>query len=719
MTLVNTSKVTLLDLRGEAAGTPAGIAGRVVVLDDADALVEHAETYLSLVGGDMVTAVVCVAVGEASTDNPLDGVILKVPPALRHASVLWAGDRRGVDWAPDSARLRPAAAGDALDGLISALLVPELFDRVVTVSDELAGPAANPGIRLVSHAVDPEELAAAGAAGVRALCAEDQSPSHDLAAKIRRLDDTRDSGGAVLSGAVAKAGADAKHRLDHVEALARSLTSARALVEPGRAAELTKQVAWASKATENYRRHLAELVNRIDGQLQVGNPPVESVVELGVRTPPEARRHEIAEGLRQAIETRLDEGASLPALAQEARFASENSRPQGCAATVEEFERRGPLGLVLPPVRRWPLPSAVFPLVFAGCALLAAVRAGWPGLLASALLAVVWIAAGAIVVSRRPGQEPGSVVVGTYAVIALLGVGTGALLSRALADRLTAPPMTADIATVLIVLGTVAAIVLGWRSTTRRWCAELPIGALRQSLDELTRLTERVVVTEWLPMRRHQAIAAAAAEVSRGLEELAETLANTEKSLVSAAGKDPGARLRPVPTELYEVVHGDLADLCRTALAPAWPAAESSLRTPPGGYSQRLECLLDEYRTHLEAAGLLSTPSFNHAPAPRDALMARMWAESPAALEALRTRIDGEMTQLCRSGQLGYLSTAAEPALVRFAPAQLRQVLEHDVAHHRLAMDPGVEWSAGELVGALRLLPLRPESVRQVLGGAR
>ncbi|MFC7612881.1 hypothetical protein ACFQV2_03705 [Actinokineospora soli] len=77
------------------------------------------------------------------------------------------------------------------------------------------------------------------------------------------------------------------------------------------------------------------------------------------------------------------------------------------------------------------------------------------------------------------------------------------------------------------------------------------------------------------------------------------------------------------------------------------------------------------------------------------------------------------MTQLCRGAQLAFLNTVAEPALIRFAPARLRRVFERDGVHTGLAGDPGVVWGEnGDVVGALRLMPLRPESVRQVLGGA-
>src|SRR3954447_1726596 len=98
---MSTSRVVLVDLRAPDAERPAVLAGGVVVIDHASALLEHAETYLSLLAEDMVTAVVCVAVGEAETNGSLDGVVLSVPPALRYATVLWVGDPEGVDWAPE------------------------------------------------------------------------------------------------------------------------------------------------------------------------------------------------------------------------------------------------------------------------------------------------------------------------------------------------------------------------------------------------------------------------------------------------------------------------------------------------------------------------------------------------------------------------------------------------------------------------------------------
>lgn len=730
---MGTSKVVLLDLR--ASDPPPELAGGVVVLDDANSLVKHAETYLSLADERMVTAVVCIAVGESSTDDPLDGVVLTVPPPLRYATVLWVGDPSGVDWAPESSAPRPAGGPDrALDGLVAALQVPAVFDRVVAVAEQLASAAANPGIRMVSGVADPIELAGARAAAVQSLCVADRPPAQNLAAAMRELDALHDLDGAVLSGPVSGARADAVWRLDRLADLARVLGTRHALFGPMRPTEhLGSEVTWAGQAAENYRRYLVELLNRMDGQLQVEHPPVEDVMELGVREPREARAGEIAVGMRQKVEARLDQGVPLPVVAQELRLAATTIGPQGCTAALEEVSRRGPLALAMPPFRKWPLRLATLPLIFLSCALVAfLLEPAWAGWVGGGLLAAAWFGSGWLLLARRPGPETelgfGAALLPAafaYAVVAILGVVAGAKAAELLGELVRVSPLHSQIAIVVTVILSAAAVVLCWRSAARRWRNALQVAAMRNTVADLTRLTEEVTAREWQPMRRRRAIATAAAGVAEGIEEIARTLNEAGNRIFVAPRIEPSADgtpgwIRPVPQEVYGVVRRDLVDLCRSALESAWQAAEGARRTPAGVYAQRLDRLLDEYSAHVRHHGLMTPPRFSRDLAPRDALMARVWSESPEALAALGTGVDGDMTQLCRSGQLGYLRTVAEPGLVRFAPVQLRRVLEQDSAHHRLTADPGVAWSdGGEFVGALRLLPLRPESVRQVLGGER
>ncbi|MEU4245880.1 hypothetical protein AB0F15_00545 [Amycolatopsis sp. NPDC026612] len=727
---METSKIVLLDLRGSPGDQPAEISGGVVVLDDAGSLIKHADLYMSLVAEEMVTGIVCVAVGESTTDSPPDGAVLAVPPVLRYTTVLWVGDERGVDWAPEHSAPRPAdGEPDALDALVAALRVPEVFDRVVALTGDRPGLVTGPGIRLVSVAVDPGELAEIRAAAVRSLCKAGQPASQALDAAVRQVDAVHEPEGAVLSGPVAAAAAEATRRLNEIDDLARLLGTWKGVLGARRPTErLGERVTGAGQAAETYRLHLVELLDRMDSHLEIGRPAIDSVVEMGVQRPREARGAEVASGIKSLVEARLDGGTPLSVLAQELRSAAAASSPQGCAAALDEVRRRGPLALTPPAFRRWPLGLLTLPLMFLGCALLALLLGpGVSGWLGGGTLAAGWFGVGWLLMSRRPGLQA-ETAPATARVPALLMYGgpsfLGAIGGAVLAGRrpglLPVSPLIADILSVVVVLGGVGVAALSWRSAAHRWAAELPLQGLRRTLADLTRLAEEATAREWQPMCRRRAIASSAGQVGAALDEIVAGLEEVGDRLflAPASGSAGSPPSRPVPPELYGVVRGDLADLCRSALSPVWSATGGTRVTPAGVFARRLKQLLDEYGAHVRSNGLMTTPAFGLDPGPRDALTARVWSETPESLTALRTGADGEMTQLCRSGQLRYLSTATEPVLIRFAPSRLRRILDEGGTHQRLAADPGVTWTHGsELVGAVRLLPLRAESVRQVLGG--
>ncbi|MBP2335023.1 hypothetical protein JOF41_001201 [Saccharothrix coeruleofusca] len=725
---MSTSEVFVLDLRDGADQPPPSPSGGVVVLDRADTLVEHAEVYLGLLSEEMVTAVVCVAVGEPAPDDGPGGVALTAPSVLRNAAVLWVGDERGVDWAPgDAAPRPPERPGAALEDLVAALRVPELFDRVVELAE---GRSVSPGVRLVSCAVDPAEEAAARAAAVRSLCADDQPVGEDFGAALveAHVSSTRD--GAVLAGRVHAVQLDVVRRLNHVTELARALGTPAALFGTRRPTEeIGKHVLWAGQAVENYRQVVVELLDRVDGHVQIGRPPMEDVLAMGVSPPVEAAGDQVAADLRRAVDAQLDAGAALPALAHELRLLSARTGPQGCTAALEAARLRGPLSLEMPEFPRWPLSLWTLPLVLSCCAVVAYLLGpGWAGWVGGALLAACWSGAGWLVLARRPRAEgeagavaAAPVALATFGAAAAVGVVGGALGALAQPSPFTSGwQVQAGVWSAALL--SAAVVVLGWRSAVHQWRARLRLAAMHDAVVELTGLAEDAVAGQWRPLRRRRAIAAAADEVAAGLEEVATALRGAQEHFCAVPrgttvdGHD--RMMRPVPAELYAVVRGDVVEVCRCALEPAWPAATSALRTAPGVYEQRLNRLIDEYTGDIRRHGLFAAARADRDEAARDALMARVWAETPAAAQALRVGAGGEMTQLCRSGQLRYLSTSAEPGLLRFAPARLRRVVRDGGAHQGFAADLAVTWGAGgELIGALRLLPLRVESVRHDAGG--
>ncbi|GLY44407.1 hypothetical protein Amsp01_104300 [Amycolatopsis sp. NBRC 101858] len=721
------TEVVLVDLRaGERC--PFEPAGRILVLDDADALVEHAETYLALTGEEMVTGIVCVVVGESTaTGGPHDGAVLDVPAALTYAAILWAGDTRGVEWAPGSEAPRPAAAGtDSLDSLIAALRVPEVFDQVVAAA-ERTGPATSPGVRVVPVGPSGRELAEARDAVVRGLGVLEPAASPAGVPDLRGVGGERLPERGVLTDPVRAAGTEAARWVRRTSELAVRLGTAQAVFGAQRpTARLGEHFARASAAAENYRLYLTEVLNRVDGHLETGHPLVDDVLELGVPAPVEANGRAVVTALRDHVDRRIGAGASLPGLALELRMAAAAAAPQGCAATLDKVRNHPVLALAMPPFSRWPLSLAAIPWIFVSClALTVLLGPGPTGWVAGGLLAAGWFGAGWLLLSRSPvptGERgfPATALPALlgYAIAAVAGVGAR-LAGEVAALSTLVPRLVAQSVSLVVVVLSACVVVLSWRSAVRRWQAAVPAAALLETMSGLTGLTEEAVGREWVPMRRHSAIATAATEVAVSLEEVAQELERSRERLFAVVSDDSGGEARhSVPPELYDVVRGDLADLAVAALEPVWPATESGRDVTPGVLSKGLDRLLHRYDTHVRQRGLLAAPEFGRDRRPRDALTARVWAESAESPAVLRTGADAVLMQLCRSAQLRFLRTVNDPELIRFAPAQLRRVLEEQGNARPVTTDPRIIWSeSGEVVGALRLLPLRPESVRKSWGG--
>ena len=718
--------VTVLDFRARAADRSSRVTRRVVVIDDAAALTTHAAAYVDLMSDPLVGSLVCVAVGDVGGANPLDGVALTVPNVLRTTTVLWVGDPRGVRWAPPGAPSHDDRPGDGLEGLIAALRVSDVFDEVT--GDEL-GPrfVASPAVRLTIGPADPADLAEAGAAAVHALCVAETAASRELVDAVGRIDAEHDPGRPALSGPLAAAGEDARRRLRRVTDLVRELGEyGGARMFAGRArrpsALVGTAIVRAGQAAENYRRVLGETLNRMDGHLLGGQPPVEQVMAVGVADPPAARHPEIAAGLHDLVDRRLRGRVALPLLAQELRTAAAFTRPQGVSRLFGRVRGLGGLSLEPPRFRWWPDGLALLPAILLSCAAMVAFTgAGRGGLGYAGGLATLWWAAGWFLLARRPGPDgergfgrSAGPAAASHLLTGLAGIALGFGLAQSGIDLPQVPQPWALFAGLAV--ATVLLCALAWTRAVRRWRGRLPLAALQNAVGALDEVADEACRREWLPMRRRRAIAAAADAVAGGLEAMAGTLDSVGGQLFPAittarhrADGPAGPLARPGAQDLYAVVHADLAALCEEALRPVWASAAAGRQADDGDSAARLKHALDTYSADVAREGLMASPAATGEPDPREDL-AGVLAQSPAVGETLRIGPRDEMTQLCTGRQLSYLSGATEPSLVRFAPRQLKRVLG---GGPRPPEEGSVVWTEhGEYAGALRLVPLRPESVR-------
>ncbi|MFC7612880.1 hypothetical protein ACFQV2_03700 [Actinokineospora soli] len=380
----------------------------------------------------------------------------------------------------------------------------------------------------------------------------------------------------MLTGPMHAAKAQAVLQFTALRKLAHTVGGVRGLFGDDRPTDrLGKQVAWAERATETYRRGVVELLDRMDGHLQLGSPPVDAVLELGVQRPWEVDGAEVATELERVVGGRIDGGASLAALAEQMRRAAAVAAPQGCAAALEQVRARGPVTLPMPPFPVWPLPLTSVPVTAVTCAL-TAFFAG-PGLSAwlfGGLLALLWFATGWFLLGRRP-EADGEAGFGpalpqaapVYGLPALLGTVAGALADPVAGVSHDSPALVGHVVLLLSAGTCLASAVLGWRSAARRWRAKLTDESLHAAVEEFTAVAERAVADEWLPLRRRQGLAAAAGEVGSALTEVAETLADAGNRLFIAPTSSPRPARWPGP--------------CRTSCTRSCAATSSRCASSP------------------------------------------------------------------------------------------------------------------------------------------
>lgn len=177
------------------AGGPLRLR-RLLVLDDADRLVEHERAYRRLETGRRVANTLCVAAGPLAA---ADGA-LALPESLggsQGIGVIWVGDELGVDWR-FAAPIADGHAGGRVSGLghlVELLQDDDLFTRVhEAVRERIPGKVASPGLWLAGADAEDEAFAAALALSVSRITQPGQGTAGPFAGLLPMA-----AGGATLA----------------------------------------------------------------------------------------------------------------------------------------------------------------------------------------------------------------------------------------------------------------------------------------------------------------------------------------------------------------------------------------------------------------------------------------------------------------------------------------------------------------------------------------
>lgn len=330
------------------AGGPLRLR-RLLVLDDADRLVEHELVYRRLETGRRVADTLCVATGPFATADGMPAL----PEGLggnQGTGVIWVGDEIGVDW-----RLAaPTADGHAdtrvsgLDHLVDLLTDDDLFTCAhKAFRESIPGKVASPGLWLSGADAEDATFAAALALAIGRLTQPGQAMPGPFAGLLPAA-----AGGATLvpGGRLAR---DRNEVAEWTAAAAKALEKGAGLGRLfGRGDGGARDHAIeAGVALGGLRDQVVQLLR--DASASPVDGPTAHQYQLiqaaGIQFPPaaaggsgRARESLVCRTVAEAI----DSGDTLPIVADRLQATERGLERRGSASYLPEVERRCPQQLL-------------------------------------------------------------------------------------------------------------------------------------------------------------------------------------------------------------------------------------------------------------------------------------------------------------------------------------------------------------------------------------
>lgn len=484
---------------------------RFLVIDDACDLIAHQLLYEQLYSYGPAQ-VICLALG-AGDDRTLRRPLTLRPPA---AGVLWLLDVSGGSGTTGGGP-RPGTpeADEALRPLVELLVLPGVFDAVLSALGDVVHGVAVPAVRILEHDLTDDARTRSWWQALESLVGQDgPAPAlgdalpAELALLLGDFVPRHLEGRAwLLPGGPAEArhrecGAALRDTVDGYEQVRgwRGLFTMKAgeADVPGRLERL-------SFALAGYQETIAGALSD-GGGVRLTSEQRSRLVERGIDLPeiPEVSRSSVGPGLRGFTESLIARRLPLRSVAARLAALSDRSAPAGSTARLARLDEicdRTYLAHLTSPV---PFTAGGSRRIAAVVAFVLALAAGlWPGLgwalgpatgLAGAALAVLML-------RRRPNRSPdgrldggGSSGAAPRLFGGLAGGLAGALTGQLLALPAWAGALALVISLVLLVLLAVrhwtAAVDSWWRGTDAEFAAQL-VGEVDQLLIE-------TAVHDWL-----------------------------------------------------------------------------------------------------------------------------------------------------------------------------------------------------------------------------
>jgi hypothetical protein len=353
----------LIDLRTG----PADLS-KLLVMDHASLLADHATVFRRLVSSRRVENLLCVAVGlfpERTSGSPLLPDSLAGPHG---PGVLWVGDPDGIDWrdAPGAKVIgRKRGAPDGLARLVQLLHVEAVFDQVYeTFEHRVRYRIASPGLRLAGADDETATFRAALALAIARIT----TPGSGDDGPFRSLLPDQGTVSLAADGQLAGYGAEVAAAVAAAEAKAAKRAGAKRLLRRSDGG-IDERVRAAGAALGQLRERVIHLLQAANTTRELTGNQREALRDAGLQFFPATQAGQSAadesEPARspgfQAIIDALDAGDTLPLIQRRLTATSKEVKRHGSAAYIPQVDVGCPASLpaslavvteVPPPVRR-------------------------------------------------------------------------------------------------------------------------------------------------------------------------------------------------------------------------------------------------------------------------------------------------------------------------------------------------------------------------------
>jgi hypothetical protein len=724
---------------------------RLVVLDDAVALVDRFALFARLQATRQVSGLICVAVGPAVSRQA--GVALRASGVLDNddSATIWVGDAHGVVWgtertgAPGRAGVESDPADAGLDQLVTCLSMTDgVFDEVLAKVGQVPGRTASPGLRVTTGRLAGTDLRQARASATRLLIGR---PPERMIEHLPGVDESElapllgDGGSAGVPAPIIQGGPLDQLRQeadDAVRTAARRLRGLRGLkgllFGSGRGSAAWPWLDYTIQRVERYHHAVVGAFERGDtgGRMDVRQRAELEQLGLRIGTPRGLERGTVLGRLHTMVDTAL-RGYPLNTVVDWLRVLSDRAAPTGSGDSRSRLDhlRSRMLGAAVATPPPFPLTIADPKVLTAValCCLLAAAGSGW-GLVSGVTSAVAWTLAAWFASARVPtraGIRGAATALRPALLLHPAAAGAGVAGGRFVAGLLDLPPVAGFAALAVAAAGLGVTLHLWWDAAAAAWTSRLSTAGTSEGIAGYERLLTEVAVREWVLADIRTYLADAARVVAGGLADTIEVL--EEQAVQATPGAGLGARTgdgspaAPARTTsgmtsgmtmdsadaLETLLTEDLGDAVRAVLLICWERLRAGgLGQAGDGLADEMRAVLTAYEQHLARHNVFEPPPFAAADRGGERKLDVMLGPPGQLVDLLGAEPGDAFVQLCAADDLGMLDASPQTArMVRFAPQFVREpvIAAANGSAGRLG---DVHWTtSGHAAGVLRLMPMR------------